>query len=148
MNKDININKGFGNINFGQSISEIITLLNEPDYTEEINTDDDEGASIVYMYDKYGIVAFFEGVGEKMLSILEVKDTEALLFGNKIFEMTEDEIVEMMKQHGYKEIDIELLIWGGKRITFEDGNIDFYFDDNALTTVSWGVLILDDGTIA
>ncbi|MEA3505109.1 MAG: hypothetical protein U9R32_07930 [Bacteroidota bacterium] len=144
--KDIRISHGYGEINFGVSIPDVIDVLHEPDYTEELDGGDEGQLSIVYMYYSIDLVAFFEGFGEKLLSILETKDKESTLFGKAIFKMNESEIVDMMRANGFNELDTEIMIWGGKRVTFEDGNIDFFFNEGNLDTVSWGVLILDDGS--
>ena len=52
----------------------------------------------------------------------------------------------MMEEHGFKELeeeneDEEL------RVSFEDGLIDFFFEDDMLTAVSWGVLVDEQGDI-
>jgi hypothetical protein len=44
----------------------------------------------------------------------------------------------MMKDNGYKDMDEDDETWGEHRVTFEDAQIDFYFDDQELTLVSWG----------
>ncbi|MDZ7775094.1 MAG: hypothetical protein U5L09_05500 [Bacteroidales bacterium] len=43
-----------------------------------------------------------------------------------------------MKQNGFEELDTEMLTWGGQRLSFEDANMDFYFEDDKLTAVNWG----------
>jgi hypothetical protein len=45
-----------------------------------------------------------------------------------------------MINQGFKEIDAENLPWGGKRISFEDANIDFYYEDDKLTAINWGIV--------
>ena len=37
--------------------------------------------------------------------------------------------------------------WGENRVTFEDGMIDFFFDNGRLMSVNWGVLVNDKGEI-
>jgi hypothetical protein len=51
-----------------------------------------------------------------------------------------------MKKQGFKELeeeteDEEL------RVSFEDAMVDFFFDEDELTAVSWGVLVDEQGDI-
>jgi hypothetical protein len=75
-----------------------------------------------------------------VLTILEIKDPAAVLFDRKVFEMDEFQIQDLMINQGFKEIDAENLPWGGKRISFEDANIDFYYEDDKLTAINWGIV--------
>jgi hypothetical protein len=134
----ISIKKGLGNLQFGIDIDEMVKLLGQPDHIEEFEAFDN-GTSMAYMYDQLNLVAFFEGIDNKVLTILETKDPAAVLFDRKVFEMDEFQIQDLMINQGFKEIDAENLPWGGKRISFEDANIDFYYEDDKLTAINWGI---------
>lgn len=72
---------------------------------------------------------------------------EISLFGEKVFELSENEIIDLMKKNGYNDIDTDIEENGEKRLSFEDGMIDFFFDDDSLLAVNWGVLVNDQGEI-
>ena len=63
-----------------------------------------------------------------------------------MFDLTKEEIIDLMKKQGFKELeeeteDEEL------RVSFEDAMVDFFFDEDELTAVSWGVLVDEQGDI-
>ena len=53
--------------------------------------------------------------------------------------MGEKEIVRLMVDNQYFEQDIDNEVWGERRITFGEGNIDFYFEDDELLSVIIGI---------
>ena len=60
--------------------------------------------------------------------------------------MKKDEVVKLMKDNGFKDLEEETED-GELRVSFEDALIDFFFEDNAMTAVSWGVLVDEQGDI-
>ena len=142
-NLEILPQRGLGDILFNKSIDRTVQKLGQPDHIEEIDGLDDEN-SMAYFYDKYHLIAFFEGFDNMVLSILETKNPDVTLFGEKVFDMDEIGIHKMMKDHGYEEIDSEILTWGGKRISFEEANMDFYFENSKLTAINWGCFVCEE----
>ena len=51
-----------------------------------------------------------------------------------------------MKAQGFKELEEEEED-GELRVSFEDALIDFFFDGDEMTAVSWGVLVDEQGDI-
>jgi hypothetical protein len=43
-----------------------------------------------------------------------------------------------MVANKYYSEDIENESWGERRISFPEANIDFFFEDNSLTTITFG----------
>ena len=80
------------------------------------------------------------------LACFETENMEATLYGEPVFDLTKEEIIVLMKEHGFKELeeeteDEEL------RVSFEDAMIDFFFTEDKMTAVSWGVLVDEQGDI-
>ena len=138
-NLEINLKNGLNGINFGNSIEMVTSILGEPEDIE--NLDMDEESTIVLNYWDKGITLFFEDSSKPSLSCIEVSDRDATLFGKKIFWMNEEEIINLMKENGQTEYEVEEEVWGEKRLTYEDLMIDFYFDNKQLSVVSWGSMI-------
>ncbi len=44
----------------------------------------------------------------------------------------------MFKSNGILLYETELQEWGEKRLSFDNENIDFYFEKNTLTSVNYG----------
>ena len=51
------------------------------------------------------------------------------LFGQPIFDLEEKEIVKLMVDNNYFEQDVDIEAWGERRISFNEGNIDFFFEE-------------------
>lgn len=54
--------------------------------------------------------------------------------------------MELLKQHGHVDFEQEDED-GETRISCEDILVDFFFDGETLSAVSWGVLVDDQGNI-
>ena len=149
MMKDFTIQplKGFGEIPFGMTLDETVKMLNMPDFYEELSDMEETGnRSIFYEYDELETNIYFEGVTKSVVACFETENMEATLYGEPVFDLSKEEVVDLMKAHGFKELeeeteDEEL------RVSFEDAMIDFFFDEDGLTAVSWGVLVDEQGDI-
>jgi hypothetical protein len=133
--------KGFGELEFGANPKQVIEYLGEPDDQEQM--DDEYENILIFHYDEKDISVFFEeGESDKELVNFESVNDETTLFGKKIFAMKEKEIIALLKEHGYTEMDVEMLededYQNEKRVSFDEIMVDFFFEDEVLTAVSWG----------
>ena len=55
-------------------------------------------------------------------------------------------IERVMKENGFKEVEEETED-GELRVSFEDAMIDFFFEGDKISAVSWGVLVDEQGDI-
>lgn len=139
--------KGYGEIPFGMTLDETVKKLGMPDFYEELSDMEETGnRSIFYEYDGLDTNIYFEGVTKSVVACFETENMEATLYGEHVFDLKKEEVINLMKKHGFKELeeeneDEEL------RVSFEDAMIDFFFDEDELTAVSWGVLVDEQGDI-
>ena len=139
--------KGYGEIPFGMTLDETVKILGMPDFYEELSDMEETGnRSIFYEYEELETNIYFEGVTKSVVACFETENEEATLYGEKVFNLNKEAIIVLMEEHGFKELeeeneDEEL------RVSFEDGLIDFFFEDDMLTAVSWGVLVDEQGDI-
>jgi hypothetical protein len=127
---------------FGMEAKEIIDILGTP---EEKDTDDDEDfASEIWMYHEKNLTLFVDGEESQVLICLETNHPDTLLFGNKIFEMKEQELIDLMTKNQCGVVDIEEEAWGEKRISYDDLMMDFYFENGKLNTVNWSIIEDED----
>ena len=139
--------KGYGEIPFGMTLDETVKLLNMPDYYEELSDMEETGnRSIYYEYDSFKTNIYFEGVTKSVVACFETENQEATLFGKKVFDLKKEDVVKLMKENGFKDQDEETED-GELRVSFEDALIDFFFDGETMTAVSWGVLVDEQGDI-
>jgi hypothetical protein len=102
--------------------------------------------SIYYEYEELETNIYFEGVTKSVVACFETENMEATLYGEPIFDLSKEEIIDLMKKHGFKELEEEKED-EEQRVSFEDAMIDFFFDEDGLAAVSWGVLVDEQGDI-
>jgi hypothetical protein len=139
--------KGYGEIPFGMTLDEATKILGMPDFYEELSDMEETGnRSIYYEYEELETNIYFEGVTKSVVACFETENMEATLYGEPVFDLTKEEIIDLMKQHGFKELEEEKED-DEQRVSFEDAMIDFFFDEDGLAAVSWGVLVDEQGDI-
>ena len=139
--------KGYGEIPFGMTLDETVKLLNMPNYYEELGDMEETGnRSIYYEYEDIQTNIYFEGVTKSVVACFETENEEATLFGENVFDLNKEAIINLMKANGFKELEEETED-DELRVSFEDGMIDFFFEDDMLMAVSWGVLVDEQGDI-
>lgn len=139
MEVKIEILKGLNSINFGMSPEEVTKILGAPDETEEVDSMYDGTLdNIIWHYIEKDISLFFDASGlEPVLVTIETANHDTTLNGIAIFELAQKQIIEMIQAMGYNEMEQEDETWGEHRITFDDAQLDFYFNVNEMTLVSW-----------
>ena len=139
--------KGYGEIPFGMTLDDAVKKLGMPDFYEELSDMEETGnRSIYYEYDELETNIYFEGVTKSVVACFETENMEATLYGEPVFDLTKEEIIDLMKEQGFKELEEENED-GELRVSFEDALVDFFFDEEGLTAISWGVLVDDQGDI-
>ncbi len=133
---EIIINQGLKELHFGIPIEDVVALLGQADEVEDLSIDNEESTTVLHYYEN-NLTLFFEEVNP-VLSCVEVSHPETLLFGEKIFHMTEKQLVALMTKNNYFKENIELEAWGEKRISFDDAIIDFYFEKGKLNSIVFG----------
>ncbi len=138
--------KGLGNITFGMTMESMTGILGKPAQVEPL-VDDDDFNTTVLNYNDQGLSIFFEGAEAPMLSCIESDNKNCMLFGERAFDLSKQDLVALMKKNGFEDLDTSDEEWGEQRISFEDGLIDFYYANDKLTTINWGVLVTEEGKI-
>lgn len=136
MDLTINIKQGLGEIRFTMPVEEVVARMGNADEVENIDNAADESTTVL-RYKDLGITLFFEGENPT-LACIDLANEDSTLFGENIFDMTERQIVELMVGHNYTEQDADEEDWGERRVSFPEGNIDFYFDDGDLMSIILG----------
>ena len=136
MDYTIKIKEGIGEIRFGMPVEEVVSLLGNAEEVESMENASDEITTILH-YDDGALTLFFEGENP-VLQCIDLSAEESTLFGEHLFDMEEKEIVQLMVKNNYFEQDADEEAWGERRISFGEGNIDFFFEDNELLAVVFG----------
>lgn len=136
----INLLKGFCTLNFGVSSVDAELVFGKP---EEIQVLDDsilETSCTVYHYWESGFSLFFDNKNAMKFGSVEVDNKETLLFGKELFLLTEQQIIDLMKQHNFTLTDTEKQDWGEKRLSFDEAGLDCYFENGRLSSINFGVI--------
>lgn len=131
--------KGYGDLAFEMTLDEVVEIIGKPDKQEEIEPVEDGDDSHIVVLDYYNLdlSLYFEGNSVSRLYNFYTVNEKTTLYGAKIFDLNKDELIELMAKNGHKNYveDTD----DGDCVTFEDVNIDFYFDENELAEVFWGM---------
>ena len=143
---DIKPKVGFGELAFGDTTEKITSVLGEAEEIESIEDDDVFNTTILNYWEK-GVSVFFEGTQKSVVACFETDNPDSEMFGKRVFEMSEEEIIGLMVTKGYEVAETEFEETGEKRVSYDDAMIDFFFEEEELIAVNWGVLVNENGEI-
>ena len=136
MDLTIKIKEGIGNLVFGMPVEDVVKLMGTADEVENIDNAADESTTVL-RYNEDGLTLFCEGENPT-LACIDIANEDSTLFGEKVFDMNEREVVALMVKNDLTEQDVDEEDWGERRVTFNEGNIDFYFDNGELVSIILG----------
>jgi hypothetical protein len=136
---EIKLLQSFCGLPFGCTKTTAVEAFGEPEEIQNLTDDILNNNSMVYHYWNEGYSLFFDTNKDQAFCSVEIDNRDTLLFGVKLFSLKEKEIVELMKQNGYRLSDSEVHKWGEKRISFDEAGLDCYFENNRLVSVNFGV---------
>lgn len=139
---EIKIGIGLSNLLFGATMDDAEKIFGRAEETELID-DNEDCPTTVWYYNKDRFTLFFEDQHKNVFNCVDIDNPESKLWGQKIFDLKEKEIIELFKSKGIVSYETEQHDWGEKRLSFDDVNIDFYFEKNKLTSVNYGKIIQD-----
>ncbi len=144
-NFDIYPNKGLGELEFGTDIESFVSRYGEPEEVQNFDEDEELDTTVLH-YWKNGISAFFVGFSAPVLAGVELDNPDISLFNNKIIGISEEDLIALMKQHGYENFETDFED-ADKRLSYDVGMMDFFFRDNKLIYMNFGVLVDENGNI-
>ena len=136
---EIKLLRGFCNLNFGQFVTDAELLFGVPEESVVLEDDILNASSYVMHYWDQGFSLFFDNHKNKVFNSVEVDNPDALLFNEKVFTLKENQLIALLKLNGYPLTDTEHHEWGEKRISFDDANLDCYFENGRLVSINFGV---------
>jgi len=142
--------EGFGALEFGSKPEDAVKFLGEPSEEEVLEDDEDLMDTLIQHFDETGITIYYDDLEDPVLTNFETDNPDVTLFGAKVFEMTEEQIIAIMKENGYEEYDIDEVDSDDdeddvdKWVSFDDALIDFLFQDGKVVNVNWGAYFEDE----
>jgi hypothetical protein len=99
-----------------------------------------ETSCTVYHYWESGFSLFFDNKNSMKFGSVEVDNKDTLLFSKKIFSLSEQQLIDLMKEHNFTITDTEKQDWGEKRLSFDEVGLDCYFENGKMSSVNFGVI--------
>ena len=137
---EIRPNEGLNTLLFGTTREEAQNFFGQPEEVECIESGDGDYKTEVWHYWTKGFSLFFDENVSFKFTCAEIDNKEAELWGKKIFDLDEVEIVTLFNSKGFTEIDTEVHEWGERRVSFDDALVDMYFENKKLISVNYGIL--------
>jgi len=133
----IHLLKGFCDLLFGDNSQRAITFFGEPNEIEELVDELLGEKSTVYHYWDNGFSLFFKNNENKGLHCVEVDNIEAVLLGQKVFLLKEEEIKTLFKTNSFKLSETEQHPWGERRLSYDEAFVDLYFEKGKLVSINF-----------
>lgn len=146
-NLEIKPMTGFGELKFGADKETVEKYFGEPQETEMLEVEDEIQKVDVWSYWELGHSVYFEEEQKNLCTNFETDNEESTLYGTKIFDLDEQGLIDLMKNHGFSEFEVEEEEQGERIVFFPDAHIQFVFEDEELALVSWAVAMDEDDNI-
>lgn len=145
MDYKIKLLTGYGELPFGMSLSDVENHLGKADYIEDLEGMEINEEVKMIAYEEHKTTLFFElSNGDYFLKSCDVEHKNLELFGVKVFELSEEELIKLFEEKNFTKYQIEEEEWGQKRISFTDTLSDFYFHEGKLESVTWGINYIEN----
>lgn len=140
---EIKLGYGIGDLRFGLSMEDVEDLMGEPEEVEE-SDEEDEFEHKAWNYWDSGFSFYFDKEDDYRLSCIETANPNVTLFGKKIFEMGQEEVESLFKEHGVQNVEKEKIENNVTCLSYEHEMIDLYFEEGKLLAVNFGVHMDDN----
>ncbi len=137
---EVHLGKGIGPLTFGMSMAAVKAAIGEPEEIEK-SEPDDEFDHQAWNYLEQGFSLYFDQEDDNRLSCIETDREGLTLFGEPILEKSVADIRALMSRHGYTQAQEEAGDEGELQLSYEQEMIDFYFVDDQLLVINFGVFI-------
>lgn len=134
---EIKLLKGLNSITFGEKIESAIFHFGAPQEIQKLNDPLLNSNALVYHYWHHEFSLFFNVNNHHRFYSAQIENKQSLMYEQKIFLLTEKEIILLMKSNGYALTDSEMQKWGEKRLTFDAVGLDCYLKNNNLVSINF-----------
>ncbi len=143
IDSEIQLGRGIGELTFGLSMDQVENIMGEPEEVEE-SDDEDEFEHKAWNYWDTGFSFYFDKEDDYRLSCIETANPNVTLWGNKLFEMSLEEVESLFKERGVPEAEKETIENNVTCLSYEQEMIDLYFEEGKLLAINFGVHMDDD----
>lgn len=133
---EISLNNGFCGLPFGADMQEAEKFFGKPDEQELMDEIEDCLSTLWHYWDK-GFTLFFDENDERRFSCVEVRDVNCVLWGRAVFDLSQQELIDLFNENNFAEYETEKHDWGEDRLSYDACNVDFYFIDSKLSSLNY-----------
>ncbi len=137
---------GLGDLKFGMDMEKVVSELGEPEEVDNFESEEEMNAVLLHYWER-GVSVFFEGHTRQVVAGIETDYPDSKLFGERVIDMSEEEVIGLMKRNGFQDFDKETED-GELRLSYEEEMIDFYLKNGKVAFVNWDVIVDEDGNLA
>ncbi len=138
--EQLKLGVGVGPLRFGMTMDEVRAAIGEPEEVE-ISDENDEFDHQAWNYLELGYSLYFDEEDGNRLSCIETDRPGLALFGQSALGKSPAEIKTIMADNGYPDAEEEDGDAGELQVSYDNEMIDFYFVENELMVVNFGVFI-------
>ena len=139
-NVQLELGTGVGQLRFGMTMDAVRATLGEPEEIE-VSDPDDDFEHQAWNYLDRGYSLYFDTEDDNRLSCIETDHPGLTLLGEPILGKSAAEIKALMARNGYPTAQEEQGDADELQLSYEHEMIDFYFVDDELMVVNFGVFI-------
>ncbi|WP_066834460.1 hypothetical protein [Rufibacter ruber] len=140
---EIKLGYGIGDLRFGLTMDDVEEIMGEPEEIEE-SDEEDEFEHKAWNYWDTGFSFYFDQEDDYRLSCIETANPNVTLWGKKIFELSQQEVEDLFKQHGIQSVEKEKIEDNVTCLSYDKEMIDLYFEQGKLLAVNFGVHMDDN----
>ncbi len=137
------LGEGVGALRFGQNRDGVRAILGEPEEVEA-SEEEDDFVHEAWNYLERNFSLYFDQEDEYRLSCIETDHPNLTLFGQKLMGLSPEAVEELMAANGHEEPEEETMDPGEVQLSYVRQMIDFYFVDEELVVVNFGVFINEE----
>jgi len=141
--KDILIGKGFDEIRFGMTRSEVKNILGEPDEIDQYASSEESNDNTeAYHYDELELSVSFDELDDWKLTSIAVSDPEATLDGMSLIGLSAEELLEKVSDLDLGEFEREDISSpespDSEVISFVESSINFWIENDEVSEIQFG----------
>lgn len=148
-NKEILPGKGLGELKFGMSRDEVLSVLGKPDDVDTYDDDEieDEGSES-WHYDDLEISLSFDEEEDWVLTTIAVSNPSHTFMGHELIGLTKSELLAVLESLEINNLDIE--DWSSEEvpnhllISSNDLQVNFWLEDEIVSEIQWGAFVEED----
>jgi hypothetical protein len=131
--------KSFGPVSFGSGRDVCRLVFGAPSEREDMEGIDGARSEVWHYWDK-GFSLFFDPDQDFNFVCAEVDNSvQLVMFDTPIFELSEQQLTQLLKSKGFNVTDTEQHEWGERRVSFDDIFADFYFEHGKMVSVNYSI---------